>query len=377
MNFKYVNPKSVERVAGRYAPVNSSVFARIIEEALDNINQGYVHTEAGVGRLRSDPPEISDALVGISDKLLAHNLSTTHRHLWDFYSGLDFDLVHESNSKQRNPGRSVSTTVKVYFYHTQFSRPPKERRVVFHLVHNEIDGTRWAISFPVQVVMKGFPRIEDGYVGYSHGIALINSDGKPSGPQHNYIGVTKRNWLQRMSEHFYEMRTGSNKTFHAAWRQYIGRNDVRLMSELVVVNHTFEQIMGWEEFEVDRQIAAGTSLNMIPGGFKGMKFLYEHRLIKSATVTLEARDEAVRKYQALNPRVGIPNLLISKLWKNPEYAQQVICGPEGRLSPERIRRIRELNELSVPIEKITQLVGAKNQSQVERVLSGKTYSRIQ
>lgn len=264
-------------------------------------------------------------------------------------------------------GKSVNTTVKAYFYHTQFSRPPHERRVVFHLVHNELDGTQWTISFPVQVVMKGFPSIEDGYVGYCHGIALVDSEGKPSDVQHNYIGITKRNWLQRTSEHFYEVRSGSNKTFHAAWRRYVGRNDVHLMSELIVVNHTFEQIMAWEEYKVDRQMAAGTSLNMIPGGFKGMKFLYERKLTKSASVTPEERDAGVRKYQALNPRAGIPNLLISRLWKSAEYAEQVICKPDGRLSPEQIRKIRELNDLSVPIEKITSLVGAKNQLQVEGV----------
>ena len=377
MKFKYVSPKSVERVVGRYAPVSPFVLARIIEEALDNTNQGFVHTEAGVGRMRSDYPEISEALVGISDKLLAHNLSTANRQLWNFYSGLDFDLVHESNNKQMKNGKSVNTTVKAYFHHTQFSRLPHERRVVFHLLHNEQDGTQWTISFPVQVVMKGFPKIEDEYVGYCHGISLVDSEGKISDVQHNYIGITKRNWLQRMSEHFYEMRSGSNKTFHAAWRHYVGRNDVHLISELIVVNHTFLQIMAWEEHEVDRQMAAGTSLNMIPGGFKGMKFLYQRKLTKSAIVTPEERDAAVRQYQALNPRAGIPNLLISQLWQTAEYAEQVICGPEGRLSTEQIRKIRELNDQSVPIEKITLLVGALNQLQVERVLSGKTYSRIQ
>lgn len=138
MKFKYVSPKAVERVVGRYAPVNSFILARIIEEALDNTNQGYVHTEAGVGRLRSDPPEISEALVGISDRLLAHNLAISNRPSWEFYSGLDFDLVHESTGMEKGLGRSVNTTVKAYFYHTQFSRPPQDQRVVFHLIHNEL-----------------------------------------------------------------------------------------------------------------------------------------------------------------------------------------------------------------------------------------------
>ncbi len=377
MQFKYVNPKAVESVVGKYAPVSSFVLARIIEEALDNTNQGFVHTEAGVGRFRSDPPHISEALVGIADKLLAHNLSVGKRHLWDFYSGLDFDLVHEASHKAMTSGKHVNTTVKAYFHHTQFARKLTERRVIFHLVYNEIDGTQWSISFPVQVVMKGFPSIQDEYVGYCHGIWLKEADCKANGEQHNYIGITKRNWLRRMSEHFNEIRAGSNKTFHRAWRNYVGRKDVHLTSELVVVNHTFEEIIGWEEWAVDREMAAGTSLNMIPGGFKGMKFLHEHRLTKSQRVSLAERDEAISRYQAQNPRAGIPNLIVSELWKNAQYAENVICGAEGRLSAEQVRKIRELNELTIPVEKITHLVGARNQLQVERVLKGITYSRIQ
>lgn len=375
MKFKYISPEAVDSIVGQYAPVSSSMLACIIEEALDNTNLGYVHTEAGVGRLRSDPPEISKALVGIADKLLAHNTSEARRHMWDLYGGLDFDLVHESNPTAMTNGRHTNTSVKAYFFHTEFSRPPQDRRIVFHLKHNEIDGTQWSISFPVQLVMKGFPWIKDGHFGYSHSICLIEADGKIR-DQKYYIGITKRSWLKRMSEHFREIQSGSNKVFHSAWRQYAGNSNVYLASELIVANHTFDEIMAWEEWAVDEQMAAGTSLNMIPGGFKGMKFLHEHRITTSTRITIEERDEAIKRYQALNPRVGIPNLLISQLWNDPEYAENVICGAEGRLSADQVRRIRELNNDGIPIETITELVNARNQLQVKRVLKGVTYSRI-
>ena len=375
MNFKYVNPKLVAQFVGNYAPVNSFVLARIIEEALENTNLGYVHTEASLGRLKSDIPEITEALTGVADKLLANNLSRSRKSAWDLYQGLDFDLVHESNPNTMRNGKHTNTSVKAYFYHTEFARPQSERRVVFHLNHHELDGTMWSISFPVQIVMKGFPFIENGYFGYCHGISLLG-DATSNFGQHNYCGVTKRDWLKRMSEHFREIRNGSNKTFHSAWRQYVGRNDVHLTSELVVVNHTFEEIMSWEEWIVDREMALGTSLNMIPGGFKGMKFLHEHRLTTSEKVSLEEREVAVARYQAANPRAGIPNLLISELWNDPTYAESVICGAEGRLSVDQVRRIRQLNDSGIPIEKMVELVGAKNELQVERVLKGVTYSRI-
>lgn len=376
MKFKYVNPKLVEELVGKYAPVSSYLLSKIIEEALDNTNQGYTHTEAKKGRFRSNPPSISEALVGISDKLLKHNLLSHHDNKWDFYSGLDFDLVHEANHSQMESGDSVNTTVKPYFYHTEFARPPEERRVVFHLRFNSYHGTEWAISFPVQAIMKGYQRIEDGYFGYAHGIVLRNKEGIIQGQPHNYIGITKRNWLKRMSEHFYEIENGSNKKFHSAWRQHAGNNDVLLTSELIVLNHTYEEIMAWEEWAVDQQMSEGTSLNMIPGGFKGMKYLHEHRLTNKPVVSLSDRDAAIIKYQVLHPRAGIPNLIISELWNDDEFAQKVICGAEGRLSAAQVRKIRELNEASIPIEKITELVKANNVLQVRRVLNGKTYSRI-
>ena len=41
------------------------MLARIVEEALDNTNYGYVHTGARKGRFRSDPTSISEAFEGI------------------------------------------------------------------------------------------------------------------------------------------------------------------------------------------------------------------------------------------------------------------------------------------------------------------------
>jgi hypothetical protein len=241
VEFKYVNPKAVDLIVGKLAPYNPFLLARIIEEALENTNLGYVHTEVGRGRLKSDPPEISEALVGISDKLLTHNINRAGQKPWDLYGGLDFDIVHESNPRLMRNGARINTSVKAYFHHTEFSRPVSDRRVVFHLNYHELDGTAWSISFPVQFVMKGFPSVPDGHFGYSHGIALIRPDGSME-EQHNYVGVTRRGWLRRMSEHFSEIKSGSHKAFHSAWRQYIGKRNVHLMSELITANHSYEQI---------------------------------------------------------------------------------------------------------------------------------------
>lgn len=134
--------------------------------------------------------------------------------------------------------------------------------------------------------------------------------------------------------------------------------------------------MAWEETMVDRYMEEGTSLNMIPGGFKGMKFLHRHRLLKCDKATITERDEAIIEYQKQHPRSGIANLLISELWKDDKYAAKIICGPEGRLSVKQVQEIRKLGEAGIPIEKIKEMVNALNIDQIKRVLSGKTYSRI-
>lgn len=369
---EYIDQAAVMRLLSGYSPVNPKIFAHLLDTVLRGINHEGLVYWSNKGSYPSDPPEISERLKGVPDKLITHNMNRGGLEPWDMYGDLDFDIVHTSHKEAER----VQTEVKAYLHHTEFSRPKHERRIVLHIRSHKINGTEWSISVPLQMLMKGWPKIENEHIGYAHSIALTDSvTGEMD--QHFYIGVSKRNWLARMAEHFREIQTGSNKTFHRAWREYIGRRDVLLGSELITCNHTFEQIMDWEEEQVDKCMSLGKSLNMIPGGFKGIKFLHEHRLLGSTgNVTLEDRERAITNYQHLNPRIGVPNLLISELWKNEEYAQKVICGVEGRLSVEQVREIRRLNMLGMSVEKIASMVNALNGRQVERVLSGSTYSRI-
>lgn len=120
----------------------------------------------------------------------------------------------------------------------------------------------------------------------------------------------------------------------------------------------------------------GGSLNRIPGGFKGLKFLHEHRLLASLNATLEEREAAIALHAVINPRAGVPNLLISALRKDPDYAALVICGAEGRLSQGQVSEIRILAAQGIADEDIMTRVGARNILQVRRVAEGLTYARI-
>ena len=365
-NLKYIDIRSIGKLLGTHYPFNLHSFAKHLDEYLRNLN---------------DHPDITrNDEKHIPERLLLYNIKKRKRPSFDLMS-LDVDFMHIieiANQKSR-------TSVQLRFRDAPNTRRKDDQRVVLHFWIKYPEGTQWLISLPLQSIMKGWGDVEEGYMGYSHSIALFDKEGKPLSEeapnglpvhQHFYYRVTRRNWLKRMAEHFAEIKSGSNKTFHKVWREYQGRADVGLASELVLLNVSYENVMAWEELMVDECMDAGNSLNMIPGGFKGLKFLHEHRITHSKDITLEERDKAIYEYAKQHPRLGVPNFLISELWKDDEYAANIICGSPGRLSVEQIRTIRNLHENGLPIEKILKMVGSNSVDQVKRVLAGKTYTRI-
>jgi hypothetical protein len=94
--------------------------------------------------------------------------------------------------------------------------------------------------------------------------------------------------------------------------------------------------MDWEEEQVDIHMAAGNSLNMIPGGFKGLRFLHEHHLTPRLNVTLEERDAAIAEYakaeyESRGGRIaGVPNLL------DDEFYLKVLVSRSDVLTPAQV-----------------------------------------
>jgi hypothetical protein len=129
-------------------------------------------------------------------------------------------------------------------------------------------------------------------------------------------------------------------------------------------------------------MAAGNSLNMIPGGFKGLRFLHEHRLTTRLEITIEERDAAITEYAKAEYErrgargAGVPNLLLSKLWLDDEFYLKVLAGRSDVLTPAQVVAIRQLAAEGKTEAQIAGIVEARNIEQVKRVLSGKTYRRI-
>jgi hypothetical protein len=121
---------------------------------------------------------------------------------------------------------------------------------------------------------------------------------------------------------------------------------------------------------------------MIPGGFKGLRFLHEHHLTPRVDITLEERDAAIAAFEegeyarGKSIRAGVPNLLLSKLWLNDDFYLKVLAGRIDVLSPGQVVAIRKLAAEGKSEVQIAEIVEARNVDQVRRVLAGKTYKRI-
>ncbi|MEP6645795.1 MAG: hypothetical protein ABJC12_01800 [Saprospiraceae bacterium] len=270
--------------------------------------------------------------------------------------------------------------------HTQAIQRNWPRPALFHSVQFYENQITWKAIVPLQFLLKGWGDANFGYQCYiqavSHNMNQVEdfSDFKKLQERDSdsfyYVGITGRDWLLRLKEHVDEMRRGSNRRFHAAWRESMGMKHVLFTSSLMDVNQTFEGAMNWEESNVDSVAYGPNGLNMIPGGFKGLKYLHKLRITNSVNIDLEEREKAIAEYIRQNPRKGIPNPFISKLWEDDEYYLKVIEARPKTLSPDQVRMIRELNKFGRSVSEIVTEVGALNDTQVKGVIMGKTYTRI-
>lgn len=370
---KSLRAKKVPRTpAVRYLDLNS------IHHLLGDIQHGkigslpvsllYFQLEAFLKRSEKN---YAQPVGSIPRRLLEHNNQPRKLHLCEF-AVIDADVVFSYDAATKH----TDIQWKAYFEHSQFARPAHEQRVVLHIVVKEATKLTRSISVPIQALMTGYGDVSEGHQGYAHSLTFMDHDGDFLN-QVYYVGITSRNWLVRMEEHMAEMRGGSNKRFHAAWRSYAGDANVMLGSELIVLNHTYEGIMAWEEQMVDKQMEAGKSLNMIPGGLKGLRFLHEHRLIGQVEVSLEERDRAIAEYaRRVGVRAGVPNLFLAELWRDDDFYLKVLGGRSDVLSPGQVLAIRDLADQGRTPQQIFEVIRARNVEQVQRVLAGKTYTRI-
>jgi hypothetical protein len=401
---RYIDPVKVKRLVGDIFPAGP--LATLIDVDLVGLNdEAVIRMGSGGVKPLHLPEEYSSSVLGVVDKMEKYNrkLTTdpklmgdrslypapfdlTIRHGW----AQDMPRFHPNWSKEAG----LESTVQVYnLTDCQCSscyRPPEQHRAVLHLYKAMFKGHIWRISIPIQYLMRGFPLKPNGHMGYYHSIVVQHPDsyirewteqnetleGMPEEPRYEYVGITSRSWLVRMKEHIRGIETGENKAFYNAWRHFVKDERVMFMSELIVANQSYDDIMNWEEARVDIEMAAGRALNMIPGGFKGIRELHKLALLNKDRPSLKERQAAIDGAERANPRKGVPNLLVAELWKDDDYAAKIICSADGRLSVDHQRKARNLNQMGIPVEKIAEKISALNVLQVQRLLEGHTYSRI-
>ena len=251
--------------------------------------------------------------------------------------------------------------------------PIAKSQMVFALkwvFENEIDTS---FMTNIQFLLKNSPDITNGYQVYEH---ILQDE---NGQWHPYWGITKRNWKTRYEEHLAAAKRGSQYLFHKELRELLPKN-LSEAHQIPVVGFTEKEAMDHEEWFVEHFSLFPDNplgLNMIPGGYAGIQALHRLKVLpKDRSVTPEERDRVIETYLNEHPRKGVSNPLIAAMWKDEVYAESVICGPEGRLSTAQVREIRRLSSLGWDAQSIVDVVGARNIGQVERVLGGKTYTRI-
>ena len=227
----------------------------------------------------------------------------------------------------------------------------------------------------------------------------------------SYIGITKQGWQKRFNQHLSQARCGSALLFHTALREHYpktrlmehhvlavcGSEQMAMELEEVFVGGLFPYVLQKDEWkdtnasllarlhtEMSEKTAPPSAyylgtlypkgLNMIPGGYAGLKVLHKMGVMKdNQPFNVDQRDNLL--IEGLK-RGGQANPLLAAHWNDEDYATKVICGPEGRLKPPQIQEARTLGLLGRETSEITDIVGAKNERQIKNLLEGSTYSRI-
>jgi hypothetical protein len=353
MKTKYLDARNCHKLLPLY---NSLPIASRLEECLHQIN------------------DKNKKYLGLIDKLVERNKKTINK----------FVGVRRLLSVPVDIAQGINVTERTI--HTQALERPEKSPLLFNMVFDYPNQTSWKVILPLQYLLKGWGDANRGYQSYVHTIAqnlpklstaqqLIQREADQSN-NYNYVGITGRNWLLRLGEHLREITSGNRRTFYKAWRENLGLEDVLFISQLSDINLEYKDAMDWEEIYVDKIGSGSNGLNMIPGGFKGLKYLHKLRITRQLNISLEDRDKALGEYLRQNPRKGIPNPFISELWENDDYYLRVIEARPKTLSADQVREIRTLGKKGCSISQITKDVKALNETQVKNVLSGKTYKRV-
>lgn len=225
-----------------------------------------------------------------------------------------------------------------------------------------LDHPQWSISVPLHELLKGSPALEGMHSLYVHAF-------QDETPLH-YFGVTKQRWFDRLAQHESSARSGSQFLFHRAMRDKAKK---KIAHRVIACGLDHDSVMGLEESFVEQFSLYPLGLNMIPGGFAGIKYLHSLGITARGEVERDAAAESLASTESIN---GRPNPLCAARWiSDQEYVNRVICGHSGRLTADQVRSIRMMAAGGASHERIAAAVGDRV-DRVRRVADGRRYTRV-
>lgn len=359
MKYKYLDERNYMMLVP--APLNVSEIKEELELLMEDINE-------------------REEFLGLSDNLLQRNKKSNGKRTWQRYYPIDIDIgIVIDNVKRTKESRVF-----------QQNRPPGLQRIIMHFRIKTTHGHEYDYKMPLQSLLKGWGRANDGYQVYVHTLTYghiadhenrLDANGNKV-KEISYVGITGRSWLERFDEHIREIKKGTGYIFHQAMRDSLENKDMVYNHELYDLNLNYEDAMNIEEILVDGwRTIAPQGFNMIPGGFRGYSELAKRRLLKKADNDrkgqdmLDKRDEAVAKFINKELKGGNPNPLISDWWSNDDNYWRIMESNAKRLNMAQVAKIWALYSKGLSLEEIRNEVSALNERQVKGVLDGKHYNR--
>jgi len=210
-----------------------------------------------------------------------------------------------------------------------------------------------------------------------------------------YVGITRRTWLERYRQHCNSMCGGSNLLFHRALRgEFCSIGIIEHIVERAGL--TEKQAMEIEESEVENRSLRSlhpNGLNMIPGGYAGLKCVHSfasrtgYKIDKEIsadtleTVLINVQKHTLKKHFK-TADIKRVNEKIALLWmRDINYRILSTTGQWNRFSYRQIQAARIWHASGWPEDKILenlQKIDTKQigMEQLERLLKGETYALI-
>lgn len=229
------------------------------------------------------------------------------------------------------------------------------------------------IVYQVAVVHSGLSDNKDPFRYKRPDIPSVFEAIKEDGSR-SYIGITKQSLMKRWSQHINEAQRDRRYLFH----RFLGKQfdmrggDTRAYVRVLRTGLDFDEAMQAEEDLVAKSTIYPRGLNMIPGGFAGLRFLAERNFHTNAKRINKSR--AAELAQFFNGRPDNP-LLALRLQSDDELISRIVCNNPRNFDITEVRQIRAMSELGHSEAQIAEEVKA-NQQRIHNLLTDRTYSRV-